>query len=127
MSMRPPRARYFNTTGPCGPQHHYMLPPTPRLPEARALIEMDRYFVLHAPRQTGKTTILDTLASELTAEGDLAALSFSCERAKTAGDDIAAADDSAGLPSRGRRPVRMAGRTAAAGPLATEPSAHPVR
>ncbi|WP_327583620.1 ATP-binding protein [Nonomuraea sp. NBC_00507] len=69
-----------------------MLPPTPRLPEARALIEMDRYFVLHAPRQTGKTTILDTLASELTAEGDLAALSFSCERAKTAGDDIAAAE-----------------------------------
>ncbi|MEV0620650.1 ATP-binding protein [Nonomuraea sp. NPDC050404] len=53
---------------------------------------MDRYFVLHAPRQTGKTTILRTLASELTAEGDTAALAFSCERAKTAGDDIAAAE-----------------------------------
>ncbi|MEV1169439.1 hypothetical protein [Nonomuraea sp. NPDC049784] len=46
------------------------------------LIEMGRYFVLHAPRQTGKTTVLDTLASELTAEGDIAALTFSCERAK---------------------------------------------
>ena len=54
--MRPPRARYFNTTGPCGPQRHYMLPPAQRLPQARELIEMDRYFVLHAPRQTGKTT-----------------------------------------------------------------------
>ncbi|MEV4175435.1 ATP-binding protein [Nonomuraea sp. NPDC049709] len=53
---------------------------------------MDRYFVLHAPRQTGKTTVLDTLASELTAEGDIAALSFSCERAKAAGDDYAAAE-----------------------------------
>ncbi|MFB4263847.1 ATP-binding protein [Nonomuraea sp. GTA35] len=86
--MRPPRAKYFNTTGPCGPQHHYMLPPAQRLPEARVLIEMDRYFVLHAPRQTGKTTTLRSLASELTAEGDIAALMFSCERAKSAGDDV---------------------------------------
>ncbi|MFI7143697.1 ATP-binding protein [Nonomuraea sp. NPDC050022] len=53
---------------------------------------MDRYFVLHAPRQTGKTTTLRTLASELTAEGDIAALMFSCERAKAAGDDFARAE-----------------------------------
>ncbi|MEV6154854.1 AAA family ATPase [Nonomuraea sp. NPDC052129] len=90
--MRPPRARSFNTTGPCDPRRHYMLPPTPRLPEARVLIEMDRYFVLHAPRQTGKTTALRTLAAELTAEGDTAALMLSCERAKAAGDDYAAAE-----------------------------------
>ncbi|MDR8408931.1 ATP-binding protein [Nonomuraea sp. 3-1Str] len=69
-----------------------MLPPTQRLPQARELIEMDRYFVLHAPRQTGKTTALRTLASELTAEGDIAAMLFSCERAKSAGDDYAAAE-----------------------------------
>ncbi|MFC5821430.1 ATP-binding protein [Nonomuraea harbinensis] len=90
--MRQPRAKYFNTTGPCSPLHHYILPPTQRLPQARELIEMDRYFVLHAPRQTGKTTMLRTLASELTAEGDMAALMFSCERAKSAGDDYAAAE-----------------------------------
>ncbi|MEU6715345.1 hypothetical protein ABZ897_28105 [Nonomuraea sp. NPDC046802] len=41
-----------------------MLPPTPRLPEARALVEMDRYFVLHAPRQTGKTTILGDFTAD---------------------------------------------------------------
>ncbi|MGP3928633.1 AAA family ATPase [Nonomuraea sp. KM88] len=86
--MRPHRARSFNTAGPCDPRRHYMLPPTPRLPEARALIDMDRYFVVHAPRQTGKTTALRTLASELTAEGDVAALVFSCERAKVARDDV---------------------------------------
>ncbi|MGW0200417.1 AAA family ATPase [Nonomuraea sp. NPDC003201] len=86
--MRPPRAKYFNTTGPCDPQRHYMLPPTQRLPQARVLIDMDRFFVLHAPRQTGKTTALRTLASELTAEGDIAALMFSCEEAKVAGDDV---------------------------------------
>ncbi|MFB4270184.1 ATP-binding protein [Nonomuraea sp. GTA35] len=54
---------------------------------------MDRYFVLHAPRQTGKTTTLDALASELTAEGDIAALMFSCERAKSVGDDYVAAEE----------------------------------
>ncbi|MEU6782399.1 ATP-binding protein [Nonomuraea angiospora] len=69
-----------------------MLPPTPQLPQARKLIERDRYFVLRAPRQTGKTTILDALASDLNAESDIAALSFSCERAKIFSDDIAATE-----------------------------------
>ncbi|GII75876.1 hypothetical protein Sru01_08580 [Sphaerisporangium rufum] len=70
-----------------------MVPPAQRLPQARLLIDMDRYFVLHAPRQTGKTTALQTLAAELTAEGDIAALMFSCERAKSVGDDYAAAEE----------------------------------
>ncbi|MFG1943429.1 AAA family ATPase [Nonomuraea sp. NPDC048826] len=91
--MRSPRAKYFNTTGPCDPQRHYMLPPTPRLPEARTLVDMDRYFVVHAPRQTGKTTALEALAAEITAESDTAALLFSCERAKAAGDDYAVAEE----------------------------------
>ncbi|GAA3235274.1 AAA family ATPase [Nonomuraea helvata] len=90
--MRPLKARYFNTTGPCDPQRHYMLPPTPQIPQTRVLIDMDRYFVLHAPRQTGKTTALRFLASELTADDDIAALRFSCETAKAAGDDFAAAE-----------------------------------
>jgi hypothetical protein len=64
-----------------------MVPPEPRLPEARTLIGQGRYFVLHAPRQTGKTTTLGTLARDLTAEGQYVALLFSCEQAKVAGDD----------------------------------------
>jgi hypothetical protein len=50
--------RYFNTAGPCVPERHYMLPPEPRLPQARPLVERGMYFVVHAPRQTGKTTVL---------------------------------------------------------------------
>jgi hypothetical protein len=69
-----------------------MLPPEPRLPEARALIEQRRFFVVHAPRQTGKTTTLSTLARDLTAEGHHAAIRFSCETARTAPDDGAAED-----------------------------------
>jgi len=61
-----------------------MLPPEPRVPEAREYIEEGAYFVLHAPRQSGKTTVLGTLARTLTAEGRYAALWFSCEIAKAA-------------------------------------------
>ena len=46
--------RFFNTAGPCVAADHYMLPPMRRLPEVRGLIDEKRYFVLHAPRQSGK-------------------------------------------------------------------------
>jgi len=35
-----------------------MLPPARRIPRVRGVIDQMQYFVLHAPRQTGKTTIL---------------------------------------------------------------------
>lgn len=69
-----------------------MLPPEPRLPGVRAMIGQRQYFVVHAPRQTGKTTALATLARELTAEGGHAAIRFSCEAAKVAGDGYATAE-----------------------------------
>lgn len=85
--------RYFNTSGPCVPGLHYMLPPEPRLPGARELIAQSRYFVVHAPRQTGKTTTLAALARDLNAEGRHVAVVFSCEQARWAGDDIGAAEN----------------------------------
>ncbi|MGH3247092.1 MAG: AAA family ATPase [Trebonia sp.] len=84
--------RYFNTSGPCVPGLHYMLPPEPRLPDARTLIEQSSYFIVHAPRQTGKTTTLAALAQDVTAEGRHVALRFSCERAKVTHDDYGAAE-----------------------------------
>lgn len=53
-------ARWFNTAGPCDPRKHYTLPSARRLPELRRLIDRESYFVVHAPRQTGKTTTLMT-------------------------------------------------------------------
>jgi hypothetical protein len=82
--------KYFNTSGPCVPELHYMLPPEPRLPDAVRLINQGQYFVVHAPRQTGKTTTLAALARDLTAQGRHVAVRFSCERAKVAGDPAAA-------------------------------------
>ena len=84
--------RYFNTAGPCFPEWHYMVPSGERLPEARTLAETGKYFVVHAPRQTGKTTALSALAEELTASGRHVALLISCERAEAAGDDYASAE-----------------------------------
>jgi len=48
------RRRFFNTAGPCKADLHYMLPPLGRLPEVYDLIDRQGYFVIHAPRQTGK-------------------------------------------------------------------------
>ncbi len=80
--------RFFNTAGPCDPHDHYMLPPDRRLPELRRLIDQKLYFVVHAPRQTGKTTYFRSLAQALTAEGRYAALLTSCEVGQAAGGDV---------------------------------------
>ena len=55
-------ARFFNTTGPCNPDDHYILPPEARLVRAQLdrYIESKLYWVLHAPRQSGKTTFLQS-------------------------------------------------------------------
>ena len=72
--------RFFNTEGPCDESRHYMLPAERRLgDEANQLIEHQRYFVIHAPRQVGKTTTFRALARRLTEEGRYAALLTTCE------------------------------------------------
>ena len=71
--------KWFNTAGPCKSDIHYMLSPTERLPELKQLIAQQNYFVIHAPRQTGKTTAMLTLAQELTASGQYAAVMVSVE------------------------------------------------
>ncbi|WP_224366175.1 ATP-binding protein [Hyalangium versicolor] len=84
-------ARRFNTAGPCLPDLHYMIPAERRLPEAPGLVDQMGYFVVHAPRQTGKTTALQALARRLTDSGRYAALHFSCEEGEAAGDNYGSA------------------------------------
>ena len=71
--------KWFNTAGPCQADIHYMLPPVARLPQLTRLIEQRGYFVVHAPRQTGKTTMMLALAEQLTASGQYAAIMVSAE------------------------------------------------
>lgn len=63
--------RFFNTAGPVQCDIHYCLPPLERLDLANllTLIAQRKYFALHAPRQTGKTTLLLALRELLNREG----------------------------------------------------------
>jgi hypothetical protein len=72
-------SRWFNTAGPCREEWHYMLPATVRLPNLDRLLAQANYFVVHAPRQTGKTTAMLSLAQQLTASGQYAAVMVSAE------------------------------------------------
>jgi hypothetical protein len=120
------QVRYFNTSGPCVPELHYMLPPEPRLPGARRLIDQSLYFVVHAPRQTGKTTTLGALARDIAADGRQVALLVSCERAQAWGEDFGGATGAilgaiteeavaqgpwSGKGARSRSPTRSTGRS----------------
>ncbi|MDR3088464.1 MAG: hypothetical protein LBU39_01430, partial [Desulfobulbaceae bacterium] len=73
--------RFFNTTGPCNPDMHYMLPPKERLIGAQLprYIRDQLYWVLHAPRQTGKTTFLQSWMREINAGDEALACYVSVE------------------------------------------------
>jgi len=78
--------KFFNIAGPCIPAKHYMLPATDRLPGIMRLVEREQYFVIHAPRQTGKTTAIKALVREINAKGDMAALYCTLETLQNATD-----------------------------------------
>ena len=65
-----------------------MLPATERLPEVASLIRKQQYFVVHAPRQCGKTTGFQALADEINAKGEMVALYCSVENAQGLDDPV---------------------------------------
>lgn len=75
-------SRFFNTTGLCIPEDHYMVPPFRGLDgEVMRLIRSKQYFIIHAPRQTGKTTFLHAFARRLNREGEYISIVMSVEEA----------------------------------------------
>ena len=89
--------KYFNIAGPCILDEHYTLPALDRLPEIRRLVARRQYFVIHAPRQTGKTTVLKALVREINAKGDMVALYCTLETLQNATDPARAATAIASL------------------------------
>ena len=85
--------RFFNTEGPVRPDDHYAIPPLDRMDveELLALIRAKRYFVLHAPRQTGKTSALIALRDLLNSSevGHFRCVDVNVEPAQVARDDVA--------------------------------------
>ena len=87
--------RSFNTAGPVDAQDHYCIPPLERmdLDYVLNLIRQKKYFILHAPRQTGKTSALIALQDHLNsgAEGGYRCLYVNIEAAQVAREDVASA------------------------------------
>jgi hypothetical protein len=88
--------KFFNTAGPNQPDIHYTLLPMHRVnwPELSSLIGARKYFILHAPRQTGKTSLLINLMHFLNAQGQYRALYVNIEAAQAARNNAVAATTS---------------------------------
>ncbi|WP_027388954.1 AAA family ATPase [Chrysiogenes arsenatis] len=89
--------KFFNTAGPTKANLHYHINPLSRLnwDEIRLLIDQQKYFLLHAPRQTGKTSTLLEMMHRLNQEGKYVCAYANIEGAQAArgnaSDGIAAA------------------------------------
>lgn len=82
--------RFFNTAGPNNIEDSYTLNPLARfdLDDIMTLIQQKRYFVLHAPRQTGKTSCMLALRDYLNAAGDYIAVYANVEGGQASRNDI---------------------------------------
>ncbi len=85
--------RYFNKEGPIVRSRHYCIDPLSRLDvvELLGMVADQRYFVLHAPRQTGKTTVLGALRDVLNESGEYRCVYVNVEPGAAAREDVAAA------------------------------------
>jgi hypothetical protein len=82
--------RFFNTAGPVRCEDHYCLSPLERLnlAEVLSLIDQKKYFVLHAPRQTGKTSALLALMEHLNQQEAYRCLYVNVEIAQSARENV---------------------------------------
>ena len=80
----------FNNAGPSVATMHFMIDPLVRIDveNIESLVEDHRYFVLHAPRQTGKTTCLLALMHHFNAQGRYRALYVNIEGAQAARGNV---------------------------------------
>jgi hypothetical protein len=85
--------RFFNTAGPCKSDIHYTLDPMKRLSNVRELVDQQKYFILHAPRQTGKTTTMISFVEAMNKEGKYVALYVNIETAQPVRHNVEMAND----------------------------------
>ena len=85
--------RFFNTAGPNIVEDNYTIDPLSRfdLDDILTLIRQKRYFVLHAPRQTGKTSCLLALRDYINQEGRYIAVYANVEAGQAARNNVMSA------------------------------------
>lgn len=80
--------KFFNTEGPIRPDKHYFIPHRLDFQEVFDLIAREKYFVLHAPRQSGKTTAIQETVRELNQKGKYNAVYVNVETAQPARNKV---------------------------------------
>ena len=83
------RKKCFNVAGPCKKDWHYFVERPVNSNELMALIEDGKYFIHHAPRQTGKSSLLIDLCNKINQKGEYTCLYINVEGAQTTRDDVA--------------------------------------
>lgn len=68
--------RYFNITGCCYPEEHYMVNLDSRLAEIKKMIDKGQYFCINKGRQYGKTTTIMALEKYLEEDYVVASMDF---------------------------------------------------
>lgn len=83
-------SKFFNTAGPIQQDIHYNVNPLIRfdLEEIEQLIYQRKYFILHAPRQTGKTSCLLALRDYLNEQGNYIAVYANVEAGQAARNNV---------------------------------------
>lgn len=81
--------KFFNTAGPQKSEDNYTIDPLSRfdLDEVLTMIRQQRYFVLHAPRQSGKTSCMLALRDYLNKEGNFIAIYANVEAGQASRND----------------------------------------
>ncbi len=82
--------KFFNTAGPIKTDLHYYVPMEERwdFEQVQQLIRQQKYFILHAPRQTGKTSSILALVDYLNQQGDYEAVYANLEAAQAARENF---------------------------------------
>src|SRR3990167_870071 len=84
----PKNERFFNTVGAINPSEHYFLPRRLDWDQLEEFIKKKYYFVIHAPRQSGKTTAIIEFVKHLNEKGEYKALYLSTEPAHDSLNDV---------------------------------------
>ena len=84
--------KFFNTAGPMQADIHYLIDPLTRLNmnDMEMLLAQRKYFMLHAPRQTGKTSMLLALRDYLNEQGRYVCVYANVESGQAYRNDVRA-------------------------------------
>lgn len=112
--------KFFNTAGPIKSDIHYNVNPLTRIntDEIMLLIQQQKYFILHAPRQTGKTSCLYALRDYINTGTDYYAVYANVEGGQALRNQVSRVNNA--IITTIAREARIALRTTLADEIAKE-------